>query len=444
MRMPPDRFPGVHSSAAVHFGSAESLRERRCLHPAAVVMRPAMAALKLLLGRIFLTGTVTVYGPDGENFVVGDGAPKLAIRIARPDVVLGLLFRPDLVLGEAYMDGSLTVEGGDIHDFLELSFANVGWSRPRGLKRMLAYVRRVAHRATECNPIPIARSNVAHHYDLSDALYDLFLEGERQYSCAYFVSPTDTLEQAQQQKMRHLAAKLLLRRGQRVLDIGSGWGGLAMYIAETAEADVTGITLSTEQHRYAQHLADALRPKRRVRFELRDYRQERGRYDRIVSVGMFEHVGVRHYREYFEKIADLLVDDGVALVHTIGRLDGPGAANPWIKRYIFPGGYVPALSEMIPAVERAGLCVTDVEVLRLHYAETLKAWRERFSANRARVAQSYDDRFCRMWEFYLAGCEAAFRHGGLVVFQVQLAKRLDSVPLTRHYIERHENGIGTI
>jgi cyclopropane-fatty-acyl-phospholipid synthase len=307
-------------------------------------------------------------------------------------------------------------------------------SRMRRARRIRASVKRLVRRVAQHNPIPIARANVAHHYDISDTLYELFLDADRQYSCAYFVSPEDTLECAQEQKKRRLAAKLLLRHGQRVLDIGSGWGGLGIYLAKVADVDVTGVTLSAEQHAYAQRHANEIGVDDRVRFLLKDYRQEDGRYDRIVSVGMFEHVGVGHYREYFNKVSDLLEDDGIALIHTIGRADGPGAANAWINKYIFPGGYVPALSEILPAIERAGLYVTDIEVLRLHYAETLKAWRQRFNANRERIAELYDERFCRMWEFYLAGCEAAFRHGGLVNFQIQLSKRVDAVPLTRNYI----------
>jgi len=402
-----------------------------------------MLLLRGLLQQIIRKGTLTVIGPDGRSYFIGNGVPSVAIRIVDPAVIPRLLVHPDLALGEAYMDGALVVEGGDIYDFLDLCFANLGWSSGHGLRRVRASLKRLVRRITQHNPIPVARANVAHHYDLSDTLYDLFLDADRQYSCAYFVSPDDTLENAQEQKKRHLAAKLLLRPGQRVLDIGSGWGGLALYLARVAGVDVTGLTLSTEQHGYSQHRADESGLSNDVRFLLQDYRQEQGRYDRIVSVGMFEHVGVGHYREYFEKVRDLLADDGVALIHTIGRADGPGAANAWINKYIFPGGYVPALSEILPAIEQAGLYVTDVEVLRLHYAETLKAWRQRFNANRERVAEIYDERFCRMWEFYLAGCEAAFRHGGLLNFQIQLSKRIDAVPLTRDYVmdwERSHTG----
>ena len=428
-----------HSSfvaASEELGSVEDYgrraRPRRSLKT--IGTNGGMLLLRSLLRQIIRNGALTVIGPDGRVYFVGDGAPSLAIRIVDPVVIVRLLSNPDLALGEAYMDGGLTVEGGDIYDFLELCFANLGWSSGHGVRRVRAVIKRLVRRLTQHNPIPVARANVAHHYDLSDGLYELFLDADRQYSCAYFVSPDDTLERAQQQKKRHLAAKLLLRPGQRVLDIGSGWGGLGLYLAQAAEVDVTGLTLSTAQHAYSQRRADAIGLSNDVRFLLKDYRQEHNRYDRIVSVGMFEHVGVGHYREYFEKIRDLLEDDGVALIHTIGRADGPGAANAWINKYIFPGGYVPALSEILPAIERAGLYVTDVEVLRLHYAETLKAWRQRFNANRERVAAIYDERFCRLWEFYLAGCEAAFRHGGLLNFQIQLSKRVDTVPLTRDYI----------
>lgn len=391
-----------------------------------------------LFRQIFRKGSLTVIAPDGHSHHIGSGTSTVTVRIVDPSVILRLLLNPDLAVGEAYMDGALVVEEGYIYSFLDLCLANLGWSSGRGLRRVRGSFNRLVRRIAQHNSLSTARTNVAHHYDLSDTFYDLFLDADRQYSCAYFVSPDDSLERAQEQKKRHIAAKLLLRPGQRVLDIGSGWGGLACYLADVAAVDVTGVTLSTEQHSYAQKRANEIGLGDQVRFLLKDYRQEDTRYDRIVSVGMFEHVGVGHYREYFQKVRDLLDDDGVALIHTIGRADGPGAANQWINKYIFPGGYVPALSEILPAIEQAGLYVTDVEVLRLHYAETLKAWRHRFNANRGRVAELYDERFCRMWEFYLAGCEAAFRHGGLVNFQIQLTKRVDTLSLTRNYIGEWE------
>jgi len=282
--------------------------------------------------------------------------------------------------------------------------------------------------------VPRARRNVAHHYDLSDQLYELFLDRDRQYSCAYFRSPEDELETAQQNKKRHIAAKLLLQPGHKVLDIGSGWGGLALYLAAECGCEVTGLTLSEEQHKVSQGRAAAAGLADRVRFHLRDYREEEGQYDRIVSVGMFEHVGVVQYPTFFRKVNQLLTPDGVALLHSIGRMEGPGTTNPWLRKYIFPGGYSPALSEVVPAVERERLWITDIEILRLHYAETLCNWRGRFEENRERIRALYDERFCRMWELYLVGAELAFRRDRHLNFQMQLAKQVGTVPLTRDYI----------
>ena len=284
------------------------------------------------------------------------------------------------------------------------------------------------------NRLGRARVNVAHHYDLSGALYDLFLDQDRQYSCAYFHNGAETLEEAQEKKKRHIMAKLLLEPGMRVLDVGSGWGGLALEMAQTASVDVTGLTLSQEQLAVANKRAAADGLTSHVRFAMRDYRDEQGTYDRIVSVGMFEHVGVAHYRTYFDTLSKRLKSDGVALVHAIGRTGPPGSTDPWLRKYIFPGGYCPSLSEVLAAVERSGLWVTDIEILRLHYAETLRHWFERFQVNRDQAKAIYDERFCRMWEFYLASCEAAFRNGPMMVFQLQLSHRRDAVPLTRDYV----------
>lgn len=393
-----------------------------------------MWLLRTLLQRILHNGTLTLIDPDGSAHQLGSGNPAVRIRISDWSTVRRLSFNPDLALGEAYMDGTLVVENAGIYDVLDLFLGNLGWDSGHWVQRLRGAARRLVRRFAQHNPVSVARANVAHHYDLSDALYELFLDSDRQYSCAYYLSPDETLEAAQERKKRLLAAKLLLRPGQRVLDIGSGWGGLALHLATQADVDVTGVTLSTEQHRYATDRIVKAGLADRVRFLLKDYRHENTRYDRIVSVGMFEHVGVGHYREYFEKLRELLTDDGVALIHTIGSASGPSAAHPWIEKYIFPGGYAPALSEVVPIIERVGLYITDIEVLRLHYAETLKAWRQRFMTNRGHVAALYDERFCRMWEFYLAGCEAGFRHSGLVVFQIQVSKRIDAVPLTRNYI----------
>jgi cyclopropane-fatty-acyl-phospholipid synthase len=295
------------------------------------------------------------------------------------------------------------------------------------------------------NPVGRAQRNVAHHYDLNDQLYDFFLDRDRQYSCAYFKTGNESLEQAQVDKKHHIAAKMLLQPGQNVLDIGSGWGGMGLFLSQQFGVDVTGVTLSKEQHAISSRRALEGGLADRVRFKLLDYRQEQSRYDRIVSVGMFEHVGVAHYVEFFTKVKELLKDDGIMLLHAIGRMEPPGGTNTWLRKYIFPGGYTPALSEVLSAIEKVGLWVTDIEILRLHYAETLRHWRQRFLANRERIKQmaGYDDRFCRMWEFYLAGCEVAFRYMNQMVFQIQIAQKQDAVPLTRDYLIDAESGAGT-
>ncbi len=397
----------------------------------------------MLMARLFSGfirhGDLTIIDVDGKAHSFGDGEGlSVTVRIHDKALQRKIFFTPKLTVGEAYMAGTLTVEDGDIYDFLALCLSNMGWGNGHWLQDLIAKAQTLVRGIQQYNPVSKAQRKVAHHYDLSGALYDLFLDADHQYSCAYFMSPDDTLEQAQEQKKCHLAAKLLLEPGAQVLDIGSGWGGLALYLAVHAGVDVNGVTLSKEQLEVSRKSAAEAGLAQRVKFHLRDYREISGTYDRIVSVGMFEHVGVTHYRTFFTKLANLLKDDGVALLHTIGRAEGPGPTNRWLTKYIFPGGYTPALSEVVPVIERAGLYVTDIEVLRLHYAETLKEWRRRFTANRACVAEIYDERFCRMWEFYLAASEAMFRYGGHVVFQIQMAKRPDAVPLTRDYITDYE------
>jgi cyclopropane-fatty-acyl-phospholipid synthase len=391
--------------------------------------------LTRLLKRIITVGQLRVVDARGGSHTF-EGSPgtSVAIKLHDPALHWKLLLKPRLSLPEAYMDGTLTIEEGGLYDLIDLMAANLE-ALPEGfLERFLNGSVTGLPRPHQYNPLSRSRRNAAHHYDLSDDLYELFLDQDRQYSCAYFVDQGDSLDTAQLNKKRHIAAKLLISPGQRVLDIGSGWGGLALYLAGECGADVTGLTLSVEQHRVAMRRAAAAGLSDRVRFHLRDYREELGRYDRIVSVGMFEHVGINHYNAFFTRVKSLLASDGVALLHSIGRMDGPGSTNPWIRKYIFPGGYYPALSEVLPAVERSRLWVTDVEILRLHYAETLKSWRERFARNRDRVPANYDERFCRMWEMYLTGSELAFRRGGCMVFQLQLAKTVDTVPLTRDYM----------
>ncbi|HXS39038.1 MAG TPA: cyclopropane-fatty-acyl-phospholipid synthase family protein [Stellaceae bacterium] len=400
--------------------------------------------LSAMLRHIVRRGTLRVYDAAGTLHVFsGDPGRTVTMRFHDRTVARDLLLNGRLKLGECFMDGRLTIEDGSIYDLLDFLGYNLSLVPPHMTMRIGDTVGRLLRVFQQYNPLAKARSNVAHHYDLSDTLYSLFLDTDRQYSCAYWPSPDITLEEAQSRKKRHLAAKLLLAPGQRVLDIGCGWGGLALYLAQECDVQVTGITLSVEQLRVAERRAATLGLADRVKFELKDYREITGQFDRIVSVGMFEHVGVIHYPAYFAKIREILADDGVALVHSIGRADGPGYTNAWIRKYIFPGGYSPAISEVVPVVERTGLWITDIEVLRLHYAETLKNWRSRFLANRERVRALYDERFCRMWEFYLAASEVAFRHQGHINFQMQLAKRVDTVPLTRDYMFDFERARAT-
>jgi cyclopropane-fatty-acyl-phospholipid synthase len=343
---------------------------------------------------------------------------------------------PALKFGEAYVNGGIVVEQGSIADVLAIVFCQRPDVKPPHWARMHRFIRYVCRRLHQLNSRYRAWRNVAHHYDLNQKFYQLFLDIDRQYSCAYFESSSQSLDEAQLAKKRHLAAKLLVKPRQRVLDIGCGWGGLALYLAQVCQAYVTGITLSTEQLTVARRRAAAQGLSQEAQFQFRDYRDVVARFDRIVSVGMFEHVGVGFYDRFFRKCAALLDDDGIMLLSSIGRFDGPNVTNPWIEKYIFPGGYIPALSEVVPAVERAGLLITDVEILRLHYAETLKDWRERFLAHREIVDQLYDKRFERMWEFYLAASEMAFRCGTMMVFQLQLTKRQGVLPTTRDYIAR--------
>jgi cyclopropane-fatty-acyl-phospholipid synthase len=396
-----------------------------------------------LLTAFIKIGKLTIIRADGRIVRVG----KITDPMTDLDVVLRLkgrltafkiALRPDLHFGEAYMDGSLVIEKGDLWDLLDLCGRNLvhrASSRRSGLGDLF---RAIARYFLERNSRRGAKRNVAHHYDLQDALFRAFLDEDMQYSCAYFRDPSESLNHAQRAKKNHIIAKLLLKPGQRVLDIGCGWGGLAMSIARREAVQTTAVTLSQQQLSVAKARAREADIDHKIQFELKDYREIVGKFDRIVSVGMFEHVGRPNYQAFFDKVAALLTHDGVALIHSIGRMDGPALTYAWTRKYIFPGSYIPALSEVLPAVERAGLWVTDVEILRLHYAETLRAWRERFMRNLAVIRRTYDERFCRMWEFYLAGSEMTFRYDGLMVFQLQLAKGVAAVPLTRDYIFEQE------
>ena len=386
--------------------------------------------LQALLDRTFQTRAIRVRLPDGRELTAGPGEPELTAVLADMKAAVAIAANPDLALGECFMDGTFSIEGGSIYDFLRLTSSQLAL-RQRSPK--LSWLQRIRRGAEQANDRLHARSNVHHHYDLTVDFYRLFLDEDLQYSCAFFETPDASLEQAQVAKKRRLIDKLLLEPGHRALDIGAGWGGLGLSMVERG-ARVTGVTLSTEQHRTANERAAALGVTDRADFRLQDYRDLDQTFDRIISVGMFEHVGAPNYQEYFDTVARLLDDDGVAVIHAIGRNSPPNRTQPWIRKYIFPGGYIPALSEVLPAIERSGLWVTDMEVLRLHYAETLRHWRERFLARRGEALAMYDERFCRMWEFYLACSEVAFRELGHMVFQLQLSKKQTAVPLSRDYL----------
>ncbi len=400
-----------------------------------------MLLLSRLFNRIIRDGELTVIDHRGVPHRFGAPSatlPPVTIRLSDAATARAIALNPALGAGEGYMDGRLTLEQGTIFDLVMLVTWNVRWDRANPVRFALWRQARVAAWVDQLNFARRSKRNVAHHYDLSDRLYDLFLDADRQYSCAYFEHADDTLETAQLHKKAHIAAKLALQPGQRVLDIGCGWGGMALYLNRVAGVDVTGVTLSEEQLKVARARAEAAGVADRVRFELIDYRAVEGPFDRIVSVGMFEHVGLPHYRTFFDKVHSLLKPDGVALIHTIARADGPGATDPWTAKYIFPGGYAPALSQIAPAVEKAWLWITDVEVLRLHYALTLEEWYRRTVAAEASIVALYDARFFRMWQFYLAAAVAAFRHDGHMNVQVQLTRTRDALPITRDYMAAAE------
>lgn len=387
------------------------------------------------------SGTLEVEMPGGRKLRFGDGTGKpVGIRISDHKLLRRMLANPDLAVGEGYMDGTFQVEDDDLYAFLTLAIRNVAAGHGTVPQKALGHLRSWTRSFAQWNPITRAQRNVSHHYDLSGELYDLFLDADKQYSCAYFRDPSNTLEQAQADKKAHIAGKLLLEPGMRVLDIGCGWGGMGLTLARDYGAKVVGVTLSQEQHRVATERARAEGLEDSADFRLADYRNIDETFDRIVSVGMFEHVGVPHYREYFGHVRDRLAPDGVALIHTIGRASPPGHTSPWILKYIFPGGYIPAMSEVMRAVEKEGLYPTDIEVWRLHYAETLRHWHDRFMANRERAASLYDERFCRMWRYYLVASELTFRLNRQCVFQFQLAREQTAVPLTRDYLYRGSPG----
>ncbi len=388
------------------------------------------------LAPLVVTGVLEVVFPSGKRQLFGAGtSPTASIRFSDTRAIWAILRDPDLNFGEMFMQGRLLVEHGSIYDVLELLLRHAKEVPVSAMVRSLDAWRMRLKPLLQNNLRGKARANVAHHYDLDDRLYELFLDNERQYSCAYFEQGDEPLEVAQVAKMRHIAAKLLVEPGHQVLDIGCGWGGLSRYLAEVAGAgQVTGVTLSVEQLEVARQRAASSASASQLNYRLEDYRDTQGPFDRIVSVGMFEHVGTAFHDAFFQQCRSLLREDGVMLLHFIGNSDVPDFNNPWIERYIFPGGHIPSMSEFMPALERSGLVVTDIEVLRLHYALTLQHWRERFMAKRAQAIELYDERFCRMWEFYLSMSEAAFRYQDIAIFQVQIARKQEAVPLTRDYI----------
>ena len=398
------------------------------------------ALLKTAASHIITKGNLTITDSRGVTYQFGDQTGKpIQIRFTSAKWEREVALDPALKLGEAYMNDGFEFIKGDIYSLLETIFESTGPIAENQLwMKAFSFIRTATKRFVQMNTLRRSAKNVEHHYDLSGKLYEMFLDPDRQYSCGYFENPNVSLSEAQLAKKRHLAAKLQVKENEKLLDIGCGWGGLGLYFARVLGANVTGVTLSHEQHGIANQRAKNMGLQDKAKFFLLDYRKLDDAFDKIVSVGMFEHVGIGHYKEYFDHVKRLLKPDGRFVLHSIGRSGEPGATNPWIAKYIFPGGYIPSLSEVIPVIEKSGLIITDIEILRLHYAETLKAWREAFLAHWDEAKALYDERFCRMWEFYLAASESAFRWQGMMVFQIQLAHKQDAVPLTRDYIGEEE------
>ena len=399
-----------------------------------------MEIVNVMLGRFVRMGSLTILDAAGRAHVLKGDQPGPEVTIKLHDAKLHhqLFLNPEMKTGEAYMDGTLTLEQGTLRDLLTLYALNRKNLRATPVQKNLRAWTKRARAWLPKNDAGRSRKNVEAHYDLSNDMYRLFLDEGLNYSCAYFARPDMSLDEAQVAKLRHIASKLDLKPGQRVLDIGSGWGSMAIYLAENCGVEVLGVTLSTEQHALATQRAAERGLSDRVKFELRDYREVEGPFDRVVSVGMFEHVGLKNIPEFFQKVRSLLTPDGVALLHSIGRKGGPGSTGAWVRKYIFPGGYAPALSETLPAIEQSKLWVTDVEIWRMHYAETCLAWGGRFAANRDKAAAMLGERFCRMWEFYLLISEFSFRYGKHMVFQIQMTRDVDALPLARDYMGEAE------
>ena len=392
--------------------------------------------LPRFLNNIFKKDGFVLIDAFSKKYIIGTPINKdpIVVRLLNKKLHYKLLFYPDLYFGEAYAEGDIEIENGSLTDFLNIALMNIGRTDINIFNKILNKLRGSYRYLTNFNFIKKSKMNVAHHYDISDELYELFLDPKKQYSCAYFKNEDDTLETAQNNKINHIIKKLNIKSGQRILDIGSGWGSLAIDIAKSIDCDVTGITLSENQYNFSLKKIKDLGLEKKVRFKLLDYRQINDKFDRVVSVGMFEHVGRKYYKKFFDQIFNLLDENGVAIVHTIGSVDPPRDPQPWINKYIFPGGYTPSMSEMTKPIEKSGLIVSDVEVLKLHYSLTLRHWKERFLSNKNKVISMFDEKFFRMWEFYLTSCEIAFKYGDQVVYQFQLAKNYTSTPTTRDYI----------
>ena len=392
--------------------------------------------LARFLTKLFKEGGLVLIDANSKKYVIGNPKKEnpLTLKLLDKSLHYKLLFYPDLYFGEAYSNGSLTIENGTLTEFLNMALENIGRKETNFFSEFLNKIRGSYRYLTNFNFIKKSKMNIARHYDISDDLYDLFLDSKRQYSCAYFKNENDSLETAQNNKINHIIKKLNLKPNQKVLDIGSGWGSLAIEIAKKTQCQVLGITLSESQFEYSKKKAKEMNMGNQVEFRLCDYREVKEKFDRIVSIGMFEHVGRKFYRTFFNKIQAILKDDGIALLHTIGSVNPPRQPQPWITRYIFPGGYTPSLSQVTVPVEKSGLILTDLEILRMHYSHTLRHWKERFIKNKDKAIKMFDEKFFRMWEFYLTSCETAFRWGDQVVFQLQLTKELHTAPSTRDYI----------
>ena len=392
--------------------------------------------LARLFNKIFKKDGFILIDTDLKKYIIGSPENKkpITLRLLDKKLHYKLLFRPDLYFGEAYSDGTIKIENGTLTEFLNLALMNIGRNELNFFSQLLNKLSGSYRYLTNFNFIKKSQMNVAHHYDLSDDLYDLFLDPKKQYSCGYFRNPNDSLEDAQNNKINHIIKKLNIKPNQKILDIGSGWGSLAIDIAKSAKCEVTGITLSENQYNHSVKKVKELNLENQVKFKLIDYRQLNEKFDRIVSIGMFEHVGRKFYKKFFKKISELLKEDGIALIHTIGSVNPPRDPHPWITKYIFPGGYTPSMSEVTSPIEKSGLIVSDIEVLRMHYSHTLRCWKESFLLNKEKVTTLFDERFFRMWEFYLTSCEIAFKWGDQVVYQFQLTKNYTSVPNTRDYI----------